>query len=110
MIQMNLQNRKTHKLRKLTYGCLGKGIVGDTLLYSKRIINKDLLYGENKKPKKRRASGFDPRLRELLGFPGGTSIKNPPANAGAVRHSGSIPGLGRSPGGRPGNPLQYSCL
>ena len=33
--------------------------------------------------------------------------KNPPANAGAV---GSIPGLGRSPGVRNGNPLQYSCL
>ena len=33
--------------------------------------------------------------------------KNPPANAGDV---GSIPGLGRSPGGGNGNPLQYSCL
>ena len=31
-------------------------------------------------------------------------VKNPPANAGEVRHSGSIPGLGRSPGGRHGNP------
>ena len=34
-------------------------------------------------------------------------VKNPPANAGDV---GSIPGLGRSPGGGHGNPLQYSCL
>ena len=34
-------------------------------------------------------------------------VKNPPANAG---DSGSIPGLGRSPGGGNGNPLQYSCL
>ena len=33
--------------------------------------------------------------------------KNLPANAGDV---GSIPGLGRSPGGGNGNPLQYSCL
>ena len=39
-------------------------------------------------------------------FPGGT----PPANAGDARDVGSIPGLGRSPGGRNGNPLQYSCL
>ena len=37
-------------------------------------------------------------------------VKNPPANAGDVTEAGSIPGLGRSPGGRHGNPLQYSCL
>ena len=36
-------------------------------------------------------------------------VKNPPANAGDVRDSGSILGSGRSPGGwQP--PLQYSCL
>ena len=34
-------------------------------------------------------------------------VKNLPANAGAA---GSIPGLGRYPGGGSGNPLQYSCL
>ena len=37
-------------------------------------------------------------------------VKNPPANAGDVRDVGSIPGIGRSPGGGHGNPLQYSCL
>ena len=37
-------------------------------------------------------------------------IKNLPANAGDVRHAGSIPGSGRSPGEGPGNPLQYSRL
>ena len=36
-------------------------------------------------------------------------VKNPPANAGDVRDGGLIPGSGRSPGGRNGNPLQYSC-
>ena len=36
--------------------------------------------------------------------------KNLPEKAGDVRDVGSIPGLGRSPGGGPGNPLQYSCL
>ena len=36
-------------------------------------------------------------------------VKNPSANA-EVRDVGLIPGLGRSPGGRNGNPLQYSCL
>jgi len=34
-------------------------------------------------------------------------VKNPPSNAG---DAGSIPGLGRSPGGGHGNPLQYSYL
>ena len=37
-------------------------------------------------------------------------IKDGPANAGAIGDKGSIPGLGRSPGGGNGNPLQYSCL
>ena len=37
-------------------------------------------------------------------------VKNPPANAGDTRDLGLIPGLGRSPGGGHGNPLQYSCL
>ena len=37
-------------------------------------------------------------------------IKNPLANAGVVKDMGSIPDLGRSPGGEHGNPLQYSCL
>ena len=37
-------------------------------------------------------------------------VKNLPANAGDVRDVGSIPGLGRSPGGGNNNPLQYSCL
>ena len=37
-------------------------------------------------------------------------VKNPPANAVDIRDTGSIPGMGRSPGGGHGNPLQYSCL
>ena len=37
-------------------------------------------------------------------------VKNPPANAGDTRDTGSIPELGRSPGGGHGNSLQYSCL
>ena len=41
------------------------------------------------------------------GFPGGSVVDNPPANAG---DTGSIPGPGRSPGGGNLNPLQCSCL
>ena len=37
-------------------------------------------------------------------------VKKPPVNAGDVRDTGSIPGLGRFHGGGNGNPLQYSCL
>ena len=37
-------------------------------------------------------------------------VKNPPASAGNVKDTGSIPGLGRSPGGGRGNALQYSWL
>ena len=45
-----------------------------------------------------------------MGFPGDSVVKNPPVNAGDIGDVGSIPGLGRSPGGENGNPLQYSCL
>ena len=37
-------------------------------------------------------------------------VKNLSANAGDVRDTGSIPGLGRAPGGGRSNPLQCSCL
>ena len=38
------------------------------------------------------------------------AVKNLPANAGDIRDTGLIPGLGRSPVEENGNPLQYSCL
>ena len=37
-------------------------------------------------------------------------VKNQLADAGGIRDVGSIPGLGRSPGGGHHNPLQYSFL
>ena len=43
----------------------------------------------------------------LSGFPGGSDSKKSSCNAGGL---GSILGLGRSPGGGHGNPLQFSCL
>ena len=42
-----------------------------------------------------------------MGFPGGSDGKESACNAGDL---GLIPGLGGSPGGGLGNPLQYSCL
>ena len=44
------------------------------------------------------------------GFPGGSVVKNLPANPGDAKDVGSISGLGRSPGVGKGNPLQYSGL
>ena len=44
---------------------------------------------------------------ENLGFPGDSDGKESAFNAGDL---GSIPGLGRSPGGEYGNPFQYFCL
>ena len=43
----------------------------------------------------------------FLGFPGDSTVKNPPASEGEM---GPIPGSGRSPGRGNDNPLQYSCL
>ena len=43
----------------------------------------------------------------FLGFPGDSTVKNPPASE---EEMGPIPGSGRSPGGGNDNPLQYSCL
>ena len=40
----------------------------------------------------------------------GLVVKNLPASAGDIKDEGLIPRLGRSPGRRHGNPLQYSCL
>ena len=46
-------------------------------------------------------------LLATMGFPSGSEGKASACNAG---DPGSIPGSGRSPGERIGNPLQYSCL
>ena len=43
----------------------------------------------------------------IWGFPGGSGGKESACNA---EDPGLTPGLGRSPGGGHGNPLQYSCL
>ena len=46
-------------------------------------------------------------IQNLWGFPDGSAGKEFACSTGDTN---SIPGLGRSPGGRDGNPLQYSCL
>ena len=54
--------------------------------------------------------GFFQVFEVINGLPRWLSGKNPPANAGDEGEVSSITGLGRSPGGEHGNPLQYSCL
>ena len=51
--------------------------------------------------------GIDTPLQRHIDFPGGSVVRNAPANAG---DSGLIPGSGRSPGEENSNPLHYSCL
>ena len=71
-----------------------------------------------KKKKKKKESGginFDnvfylAQYGQSTAYPGVTVIKNLPANERDPRDVGSVPGLGRSPGKRNGNPLQYSWL
>ena len=54
--------------------------------------------------------GFNYVTYTGMGFPGGTVVKNPPANAGDSRDLGSVPRLGRFPWGINSKPLKYSCL
>ena len=49
-----------------------------------------------------------PKVCGKMGFPGGSARKNPPA--GDSGDTGLIPGLGRFPGRRHGNLLQYPSL
>jgi len=56
-------------------------------------------------------SGFYSSAFDIyVSFPRGSVVKNPSDSAGDSGDMGSIPGLGRSPGGGKGHPLQYFCL
>ena len=67
------------------------------------VINKTVV-----EPVRAQALFNDQRMRR--GFPSGAMVKNLPTNSGDSRDVGLMPGSGRSPGGRNGKPLQYSCL
>ena len=60
--------------------------------------------GERGKPRE------DDAYEEPVKFPDGSVVKNLPVSAGDPEDAGSIPGVGRSPGGGHGDPLQCSCL
>ena len=50
------------------------------------------------------------KVAHVSSFPGDTVGKESACHAGDSRDAGLIPGLGRSPRGGHGSPLQYSCL
>ena len=50
---------------------------------------------------------FEEMQTYIMGFAGGSVVKNPPANSGGA---GTVLGSGGSPGEGNDNPLQYSCL
>ena len=54
--------------------------------------------------------GIKQKYRDYKAFQVALVVKNPSANTGDIKDTGLIPELGRSPGGGPGNLLQYPCL
>ena len=85
-IQQHKSNTK-HQKWMLIYTTLWRGLTYRVLSESWRIL-------------------FIWNSRTSMAFPGGSMVKNLPANAG---DTGLTPGLRRTPGGGNGNPLQYSC-
>ena len=93
---MNIMNR----LQNLR---VGRNLKIQSVVVSKFFISQILNFRKSPILK----SNINTLFEYSWGFPGGSVVKNPPSNEGDV---GSIPELGRSPGGGHGNPLQYSCL
>ena len=73
-------------------------------------IYRTCFYDKSKTKQNTGHQGIWKRTIRRKGFPGGSMVKNLPANAGDAGDVGSIPGSRRSPGAGSGNPLQYSCL
>ena len=82
-------------------------------------LKKEKQKAKKKKKKKKNTEQGRPQYKlsfatngcvHTFGFPGGSVVKNSPANAGDTGDSSLIPVSGSSPGGGHGNPLQYSCL
>ena len=113
----SLGNEKTWRVEKRGHqiccllcceGALSKCIMGEPKLLSAKAlpIGLPFLYtlGVSRKLFSMYRSSW-----HLKGFPGGSVVKNLPANADSG-YAGLIPESGRSPGGGNGNPLQCSCL
>ena len=77
----------------------------------KKILKSLLLFFFRKRTIKSRGKTANKQknlwLSQQVGFSGGSEAKESSCNVGDL---GSMPGLGRSPGGEQDNPLKYSCL
>ena len=89
MIRINLftKEKQTHRYQKQTYGYQRGNVVGRNNSRVWISIHSQL----------------------YIGFPSGSAVKNVPTMQ-ETKEMHSVPGLGRSPGGGNGNPLQYFCL
>ena len=79
-------------------------------LIFKAFIHFKIIYVSGVKQRSHFFSFFSLWLILPQSFPGGSVVKNTPANTRDARDTGSSPGSGRSLGGGNGNLLQYSCL
>ena len=79
-------------------------------LIFKAFIHFKIIYVSGVKQRSHFFSFFSLWLILPQSFPGGSVVKNTPANTRDARDTGSIPGSGRSLGGGNGNLLQNSCL
>ena len=79
-------------------------------LIFKAFIHFKIIYVSGVKQRSHFFSFFSLWLILPQSFPGGSVVKNTPANTRDARDTGSIPGSGRSLGGGNGNLLQYSFL
>ena len=82
-------------------------VKGRKLLWVETCLDKKKKVGKSRRTFRQIRGGKKKKKAGDKGFPGGSGGKHSAYNAGDL---GSIPGLGRSPGGGNGNPLQYPCL
>ena len=75
-----------------------------------RMTEEEKMHLQSREVWRKNRSGRNSDLGRGVRLPQWLSGKESACNAEATGDSGSIPGLGRSPGGGNGNPLQYSCL
>ena len=87
-----------------------------TALSNRKIYKQHMMEGKRICTQEKTVKSFMKKSERILkqdksgeGLPGGTMVKNLPADVRDTRESGSISGSGRSPGEGNGNPLQYCC-
>ena len=104
------QKYTLHENRDLVCFIHMESPVDRTVSGTQEPITGGVLAGVNQLSRMSEGDANFQHLPIFWGFPGSAMVKNLPANAGDTGDTGSIPGLGRSPGGGHGSSLQHSCL